>query len=90
MTKILRLTDARHVKLVEELLHLYNGNDSEIPDATDYVENYIKENTVNPDNNIPQGLIQAIYGSVREFNEVMVRGIRRGLMNNCSWGSNIP
>ena len=27
--------------LVEELLHLYNANDSEIPQATDYIEDYI-------------------------------------------------
>jgi len=83
--------DRNHVKLVEELLHLYNANDSEIPDATDYIEDYIKENTWNEDNLIPHGLLQAIYGSVREFNEVMVKGIARGLESSCNqWGSSLP
>jgi len=89
MTRLLRLNiGVKQVKLIEALLHLYNGNDSEIPYATDYIENYISENPYfAEDKRIPEGLLQAIYGSVREFNETMIKGIERGLKSAANdWG----
>ena len=86
--------DPKHEDLVASLLHLYNGNDSKIPIATSYIEKYIdenfgNENTLNEGKGdiIPHGLLTAIYGSVRSFNEVMVKGIARGLESQCNnWG----
>ena len=86
--------DDEHQDLVASLLHLYNGNDSKIPEATQFIEWYIDEIEKRNEGNIipiPHGLLSAIYGSVREFNEVMTLGIERGLKSKCnSYGSKIP
>jgi len=55
-----------------------------IPIATDFIENYIFESL---SEDIPQGLVQAIYGCIRKLNTILIAGVCRGLeKSKIRWG----
>lgn len=73
-------------ELIGALINLYNKNDSQILMSTEIIEKYIEKNKGKLA--IPPGLVQALYGSLRIYSEVLARGIGRGLSYCASkWGA---
>ena len=68
--------DPKQHSLLEHLINLYDMKDSELSKSSEKIEKYIKKN---PDVTVPPGLIQAIYGSIRKFSDVLAHGVARNL-----------
>jgi len=74
-------------KLITALINLYNGNTSMLDPATEDIEKYIEEHA-SQINVIPPGLIQAIFGALRNFPNVMAKGIARAVTHmSQQWGA---
>jgi len=76
-------------KLIAALINLYNGNSSMIYPATEDIEEYIEEHASSL-KIIPPGLIQAIFGALRKFPNIMAKGIGRAVVHlSQQWGADV-
>ena len=75
---VMTLYDVEPTKhhLLEHLINLYDMKDSELTISSEQIENYILANS---SVTIPAGLLQALYGSIRKFSDVLAHGTSRSL-----------